>query len=183
MAATTMLRLLALSSLASAWPVQAADAPLLPAPLRAIEGCWAGEGRVMGKPVTMAIRAMPAALNALMIVEAESQAIEDPADLYAAHLTLGASTPGDEKAVPQLTGYWADSFGGGYAAAGRGVVRGDGFDIDYGYPDATFVNRWRPQGQTLRWEIIARSADGKEKPFADYVVRKVACTKKPAKND
>lgn len=182
MALATPIRLLAVATLVVGLPVQAEDAPLLPAALRSIHGCWAGEGRVMGKPVTMAIRAMPAALNALMIVEAESQAIEDPADLYAAHLTLGASTSGDGKAAPQLAGYWADSFGAGYAAAGRGVVRDEGFDIDYAYPDAIFVSRWRPQGQTLRWEIIARSADGKEKPFADYVVRKIACTK-PANND
>ncbi len=98
MALAATIRLLALTTLAVSLPVHAADAPLLPAALRAIQGCWTGEGRVMGKPVTMAIRARLAALDALMIVDAESQAIGDPADLYAAHLTLGASTSGDERA-------------------------------------------------------------------------------------
>lgn len=166
---------IALSVLAVALPAQAAEAPLLPVVLRAIDGCWTGEGHVMGKSVTMAIKARPVALDALMVVDAESRAIDDPADRYAAHLTLGASASGGDQAQSLLTGYWADSFGGGYAAAGRGVVRDDGFDIDYGYPDATFVNRWRPQGQTLRWEIVARSPDGTEKPFANYVVRKTVC--------
>ncbi|MBP8235113.1 MAG: hypothetical protein KAY22_22710 [Rhizorhabdus sp.] len=173
---------LAPAALAVASPVHAADEPLLPASLRAIEGCWTGEGRVMGKPVTMAIRASLAALDALMIVDAESRAVDDPTDRYAAHLTLGASTPDGEKADPVLTGYWADSFGGGYAATGKGAVSGEGFDIGYAYPDATFINRWRPQGQALRWDIVARAADGTEKPFAGYVVRKVICPA-PAKAD
>jgi hypothetical protein len=167
--------LLALSGLAVALPAQAAEAPLLPAALLAIDGCWTGEGHVMGKSVTMAIQARPVALDALMVVDAESHAIDDPVDRYAAHLTLGVSASGGEKAQSLLTGYWADSFGGGYAAAGRGLVRDGGFDIDYAYPDATFVNRWRPQGQTLRWEIVARSPDGTEKPFAYYLVRKTVC--------
>lgn len=173
---------LALSNLAVALPAQAAEAPLMPASLQAIDGCWTGEGRVMGKPVTMAIRARRVALDALMIVDAQSRAIDDPADRYAAHLTLGASSSGGKRAQALLAGYWADSFGGGYAAAGRGVVRGDGFDIAYAYPDATFVNRWRLQEQTLRWAIAARSSDGAEKPFADYLVRKIACPK-AAKDD
>ena len=158
-----------------AGPALADDAPSapLPAQVRALEGCWRGEGEVMGKAVTLTIAAKPVALGALLVIETESQAKADAADRYAAHLVVGARAA--KGALPAtLTGYWADSFGGDYTATGAGAVREDGFEIAYTYPDASFLNRWTLAGDKLDWKITARDG-GKEQPFAHYAATRTAC--------
>jgi hypothetical protein len=151
------------------------DAPAaqVPAQVSALEGCWRGDGEVMGKLVTMDLSARPIALGAMFLIEAESQAKADPADRYAAHLVIGAQAP---KGAPPatLTSYWADSFGGDYTTTGAGAVREDGFEIAYSYPPASFLNRWTLAGDHLDWKITARE-DGKEKIFAHYEVVRVSC--------
>ena len=152
---------------------QDAPPPQLPAQVKALTGCWRGTGEVMGKPVTLNLSAKPIALDAMFLIEAESQAKADPADRYAAHLVLGARAPKD--ALPAtLTGYWADSFGGDYTATGAGAVREDGFEIAYSYPPSSFLNRWTLAGDRLEWTITAREGD-KAQAFARYQATRVAC--------
>jgi hypothetical protein len=159
----------------AAGPVLAQDAPppQLPAQVKALEGCWSGTGEVMGKPVTLSLSARPIALGAMFLIETESQAKADPADRYAAHLTIGARAP--KGAFPAtLTGYWADSFGGDYTATGAGAVREDGFELSYSYPPSSFLNRWTLAGDRMDWRITARDG-AKEQPFAHYEAKRVAC--------
>ena len=156
----------------SAWAGTAPSAPI-PAQVGALEGCWRGDGEVMGKPVTLALSAKPIALGAMFLIETESQAKADPADRYAAHLVIGAYAPkGSFPAA--LTGYWADSFGGDYTATGAGAVREDGFELSYSYPPSSFLNRWTVTGDTLDWRITAREGD-KAQDFAHYTATRVAC--------
>jgi hypothetical protein len=168
---STLAGLLALT----AGPALARDAPplLIPAQVQALEGCWRGDGEVMGKPVTLTLSAKPVALGALFVIETESQAKADPTDRYAAHLVIGARAP--KGAIPAtLTGYWADSFGGDYTATGAGAIREDGFELSYSYPPSSFLNRWTLMGDKLDWRIIAR-ADGKDQAFAHYEATRTAC--------
>lgn len=147
--------------------------PPIPAQVKALEGCWRGDGEVMGKPVTLTLSAKPVALGAMVVIETESQAKADAADRYAAHLVIGAKAP--KGAFPaMLTGYWADSFGGDYTATGAGAVREDGFELSYSYPPSSFLNRWTLAGDKLDWRITARE-DGKEQAFAHYEATRVAC--------
>jgi len=159
----------------TAGPALAQDAPppQIPAQVKALEGCWQGDGEVMGKPVTLTLSAKPAALGAMVVVETQSQAKGDAADRYAAHLVIGAKAP--KGAFPAtLTGYWADSFGGDYTATGAGAVREDGFELSYSYPPSSFLNRWTVTGDKLDWRITARDGD-KTQDFAHYTATRVAC--------
>ncbi len=152
---------------------QDAPPPSVPAQVKALEGCWRGDGEVMGKPVTLTLSAKPIALGAMFLVETESQAKADPADRYAAHLVIGARAPkGGFPAM--LTSYWADSFGGDYTATGAGAVREDGFELSYSYPPSSFLNRWTLAGDKLDWRITSREA-GKEQAFAHYEATRIAC--------
>ena len=159
----------------AAGPALAQDAPppQLPAQVTALTGCWRGTGEVMGKPVTITLTAKPITLDALFLIETESQAKADPADRYAAHLVIGAKAP--KGAFPaMLTGYWADSFGGDYTATGAGAVRENGFELSYSYPPSSFLNRWTLAGDRLDWRITARDG-AKEQAFAHYEATRVAC--------
>ena len=147
--------------------------PPVPAQVKALEGCWRGDGEVMGKPVTLALSAKPVALGAMVVIDTDSQAKADPADRYAAHLLIGAKAA--KGAFPaMLTGYWADSFGGDYTATGAGAVREDGFELSYSYPPVSFLNRWTLAGDTLDWTITARDGD-KAQVFAHYTATRTAC--------
>lgn len=159
----------------AAGPALAQDAPSapLPAQVKALEGCWRGAGEVMGKPVTLDLSAKPAALDAMFVIEARSQAKADPKDLYAAHLVIGAKAP--KGAFPaMLTGYWADSFGGDFTTTGAGAVREDGFELSYSYPPSSFLNRWTLKGDKLAWTITARDGD-KTQAFASYEATRITC--------
>jgi hypothetical protein len=170
-AATAML---ALSTLARATEP---GATRIPQAVVAVSGCWGGRGEVMGKPVTVTVDAKPIVQNAMMALDAESIAIADRNDRYSAHLLLGGA--GDRPGSPTggIVGFWADSFGGAFTATGES--RADGFDITYQYPDDAFVNNWRLTGDRLSWQIVARDAKGIEKPFASYLLRKMACPASP----
>ena len=158
----------------AAGPALAQEAPSapLPAQVKALEGCWRGSGEVMGK-ATLDLSAKQAALGAMFVIEARSQAKADPADRYAAHLVIGARAAKGQ--FPEtLTGYWADSFGGDFTTTGAGAVREDGFEISYSYPPSSFLNRWTLAGDKLAWTIIARDGD-KTQAFASYETVRVAC--------
>jgi hypothetical protein len=156
---------------------RAEDPPPAPIPVavKALEGCWRGDGEVMGKPVDITLAVKPAGLGTLVTVDADSRAKADPADRYAAHLILAGRgpTPKDGPATG-VSGFWADSFGGDFTAVGKGEAVSGGFDITYPYPDAAFVNRWRLDGGKLSWSIVAR-AGGKDAPFAAYAMTRAAC--------
>ncbi|WP_294390548.1 hypothetical protein [uncultured Sphingomonas sp.] len=151
------------------------DAAPIPASVSALTGCWEGRGEVMSKPVVIFITAYPIVRGAMVALEAASSAIADPQDQYAAHLVFGGSDKQPGSKVDHIVGYWADSFGGAFAATGQGESRADGFDITYHYPDDAFVNRWRFSGDQLTWRIVARDGKGAEKPFASYAFHKTAC--------
>ncbi|WP_343699704.1 hypothetical protein [Caulobacter sp.] len=162
-----------LVGLAAATPALAqADPPPAPVPasVRALEGCWTGTGHVMGKAVTLDLSAKPITEGTMFLVEAQSHAVADPKDRYAAHLVFG----GKGGAPMAVSGFWIDSFGGDFTATGAGAATADGFDIAYAYPDASFVNRWRRAGETLSWTIVAKTAKA-ENAFARYDLKRTAC--------
>lgn len=147
----------------------------MPASVKALEGCWRGEGDVMGKAVDITLAVRPAALETALTVDADSHAKADPADRYAAHLVLAGRGPAPKDGpATGVSGFWADSFGGDFTAVGKGEAVPGGFDITYPYPDAAFVNRWRLDGDKLSWSIVAR-AGGKDAPFAAYALTRSAC--------
>lgn len=149
--------------------------PPVPAAVGLFEGCWRGEGMVLGKPTLVSLRAEPIVEQAMTLFAVESVARDDPKDRYAAHLLFaGVGAPG-KPAPDRVWSFWADSFGGAYTATGEGVVRADGFDVDYRYPEDVFINRWRLQSGELHWTVVSRAASGPEKPFATYALRHEAC--------
>lgn len=171
------LRLAALAALLLSPSAEAAEpgTPPVPAAVRALAGCWEGRGEVMGKAVSIAADAHPVAEGAMFVVEVSSTALADANDRYGAHLIFGGTGQPAASGGEAIAGYWADSFGGAFAATGTGETRADGFDVTYAYPDAAFVNRWRRQGDALAWRIVARDAAGAEKPFARYDLSRRQC--------
>jgi hypothetical protein len=168
---------LLLAAAGAAWAEDPPPAPV-PAEVRALEGCWRGTGDVMGKPVEITLAAEPVALGTVLTVDADSHAKADPADRYAAHLVLaGRGAPPKDGAPTGVSGFWADSFGGDFTAVGKGEAQPGGFDIAYAYPDASFVNRWRRDGERLTWTIVARNS-AKETPFARYELTRSVCLAK-----
>ncbi len=168
------------AALAVGAPALAQDDPPpapLPAQVRTLEGCWAGAGEVMGKPVTLALAAKPITEGTMFLVEARSHAVADPKDRYAAHLVFGGKgIPSKGVEATAVSGFWIDSFGGDFTATGVGAATADGFDIAYAYPDASFVNRWRRAGEALSWTIVAKTAKG-ENAFARYELKRTPCSK------
>lgn len=158
-------------------PAHAAEpgTPAVPAAVRMIEGCWRGEGEVLGKRTLVTLRARQIVERAMDLVEVESVAADDAADRYAAHLLFAGAGPGGGASGDRIWSFWADSFGASYTAVGEGSARADGFDVDYRYPEDVFVNRWRLTRGALRWTIVSRAARGPEKPFASYVLRRAPC--------
>lgn len=169
---------LALSPLVLVGAAQAQDAPPPPPPeaVRALTGCWQGEGAVMGKPVAISLTARGVANDAMIVVEAASQAKADPADTYAAHLLFGGRSTKDGKPA-SIIGFWADSFGGDGASQGAGSSTADGFEIAYPYGASSFVNHWTLKGERLKWSIAVRGAAGVEQTFASYELAKASCTR------
>lgn len=133
----------------------------------------------MDNPVTITVVAKPIAESALLALDAQSHAVADPADRYAAHLIFGGTGKKADTDDGAISGFWSDSFGGAYTAAGQGKATADGFVITYPYPDNAFVNRWRVAADRIAWQIVAVDAKGAEKPFASYTLRKTACSAAP----
>jgi hypothetical protein len=165
-----MKRIMLLAAVLFAPGVAAEEPARAPDAVRRVEGCWEGAGEVMGKPVKIAVKARLVALGAMLALDADSVAIANPSDRYAAHLLFGGG-----KEAGEVAGFWSDSFGGNMTATGSGTAHADGFDIAYPYSDAKFVNRWRFSGEQLAWTIIARDNNGRETPFAGYRLRPMAC--------
>jgi hypothetical protein len=159
----------------AAWAEDPPPAPV-PAEVRALEGCWRGEGEVMGKPIEIILSAKSVALGTMIAVDADSRAKADRKDRYAAHLIFGGrGAPPKDGPATGVSGFWADSFGGDFTAVGQGAAQPGGFDIAYAYPEASFVNRWRRDGDRLTWTIVARTG-AKETPFAHYDLARSACS-------
>lgn len=111
----------------------------------------------------------------MLALDVESSALADAKDRYSAHLIFGGASKQGGMATDHVVGFWTDSFGGGFAASGRGESVSGGFDITYQYPDDAFVNRWRQTGDQLLWVIVMQDGKGVEAPFASYTLRKSAC--------
>ena len=158
---------------------QASAAAVVPAQVRALDGCWRGQGVVMDKPVTIALTARPITEGAMFLIDAQSHAKSDAADRYAAHLVFGGRGPPPKAGeATAISGFWIDSFGGDFTASGVGTSVADGFDVSYAYPDATFINRWRRTGRHLTWTITAKDGAAPEAAFAHYDLEPSACAKK-----
>jgi hypothetical protein len=152
---------------------------VVPAQVRALEGCWEGEGLVMSKPVAVALTARPITEGAMFLVEAQSQAKSDRSDRYAAHLVFGGrGAPPHSGEAKAISGFWIDSFGGDFTATGVGSAVADGFDVAYAYGDATFTNQWRRTTDRLTWKITAKNGSASEKNFASYDLKRVSCAAK-----
>ncbi len=150
----------------------------VPAQVRALDGCWRGEGVVMDKPVVISLAARPITEGVMFLVEVESHAKSDPNDRYAAHLVFGGrGAPPKDGEGTAISGFWIDSFGGDFTASGVGSATKDGFDVAYAYPDATFVNRWRRTSDRLTWTIVAKNGSAPEAAFASYDLKRTTCTK------
>ena len=129
----------------------------VPQEVRELAGCWQGSGSVMGKSVSISLTAKPIVEGALFLVEVDSQALADPEDRYAAHLILGGKTARAENTeATNISGFFADSFGGDFTAVGAGFAHPGGFEVAYAYPDASFVNRWTVAPTALSWTITAK---------------------------
>lgn len=147
----------------------------MPQTLAALKGCWKARGDVMEKPVSVTINARPILHDAMFALDAESSAVADHRDRYAAHLIFGGAETQAEASIDAITCFWADSFGGTASAVGSGESVVGGFDIKYQDENSTFINRWRTATRGLTWQITARDAKGKENPFASYTLSKVPC--------
>jgi len=147
----------------------------IPAAVSALKGCWRGGGEAVSKQVVVALRAKPILQDAMFTVDVESSAVADPKDRYSAHLIFGGADRRGDRDGDDITGFWADSFGGAYTALGQGKSRWNGFDVTYQYPDDAFVNRWTLSGDRLTWTIVARHATGSEKAFATYAMNRASC--------
>jgi hypothetical protein len=135
------------------------------AALDRLTGCWDAPGEVMGKPVRTRVRAAWRLGGRYLLLESHGL---DPADPYDAAIMLG------DHDKTRVSGWWMDSFGAGYSAAGKGVVEDGTIAVDYAYPDALYANRMTPDGKGWRWTIVERKPGG-EKPFASYRLTPIAC--------
>ncbi|MDP5280475.1 hypothetical protein Q9Q95_16215 [Sphingomonas sp. DG1-23] len=129
-------------------------------------GCWEAPGEVMGKQVRTRVRAAWRLGGRYLLLESHGL---DPADPYDAAIVLG------DHDKTRVSGWWMDSFGAGYSAAGQGAVADGTIAVDYAYPDALYANRLAPDGKGWRWTIVERKPDGSEKPFASYRLTPGAC--------
>jgi hypothetical protein len=135
------------------------------AALDRLAGCWAAAGTVGDKPVTMAMRGSWRLGGRYLLLEAQGL---DPADPYDAAVVLG-DHDGDK-----VSGWWMDSFGAGYSAAGAGGADAAGIRVDFAYPNASYVNRFTPDGAGWAWTITEHKPAG-DTPFASYRLTRSAC--------
>ena len=166
-----------LSGMTTSALAQEPGAAPVPPEVQALAGCWQGSGSVMGKPVWISLTAKPITEGALFLVDVESHALADPDDRYAAHLIFGGKTaPAASTEATNISGFFADSFGGDYTAVGAGSTQPDGFEVAYAYPDASFVNRWTFAQTALSWTIATKDSAGSQQPFAAYELARTECT-------
>lgn len=149
------------TALALSLPVDPAHAAL-----DRLAGCWDAPGHVQGKPVETRVRGAWRLGGHYLLLEMHGL---DAADPYDAAIVLG------DHDKTRLSGWWMDSFGAGYSAAGHGAVSEGAIAVDYTYPKAVYANRLVPEGKGWRWTIVERRPDGSEKLFAAYRLTPVAC--------
>ncbi|PZU66773.1 MAG: hypothetical protein DI540_13650 [Sphingobium sp.] len=147
----------------------------VPTTVRSLAGCWRGEGTVLRKPVTVTLTIRTILLDSMIAVDVDSSAKADAADRYQAHLLFGGDELAADKGRNAISSFWADSFGGGFTATGKGRAHGNGFDVEYRYPDRRYVNQWSREGDHLTWRIISVSGEKISKLFADYALTRVVC--------
>jgi len=94
-----------------------------------------------------------------------------PAQPYEAAIAYGAGEkPGE------VGSFWMDTFGGLYQPSlGLGAVTGDGFMLDYRFPDAVYANRFVRSEKAWRWTIVEQAPGKPEKLFAEYRFTPAAC--------
>lgn len=169
----TVLIGLALAGLTTQADEDPAPTPLPPS-VRAMTGCWAGVGEVMGKPVRTQVKAHPVARNLQFVIETDSVAVDDPQDFYAAHIIIGATAARPDK--PEgLVSYFADSFGGDFVSTGSGRASEEEVVLAYPYGANQFVNHWRASDTRLSWTITIKTAGQADQPFAHYELEAVPC--------
>lgn len=133
--------------------------------LERLTGCWAATGTVGDKPVTMVVRGSWRLGGRYLLIEAHGL---DPADPYDAAVVIGGHDSN------QVNGWWMDSFGAGYSTAGAGSADAAGIRIDFAYPDASYRNRFTPDGAGWAWTITEHKGAG-DTPFASYRLTRSDC--------
>ncbi|MBI3819441.1 MAG: DUF1579 family protein [Planctomycetes bacterium] len=75
----------------------------------------------------------------------------------------------------QYVAHWCDSYGGAFAALGRGVRNNNSIEFRFEYKDGPFYNTfaWDPRTDSWFCKLENGAADGTRKPFAeDRLVRR-----------
>jgi hypothetical protein len=152
--------------LATALAFLSAPADPAHAALDRLAGCWDAPGEVMGKRVVIRVRGAWRLGGRYLLLEMHGL---DPADPYDAAIVLG------DHDKTWINSWWMDSFGAGQSAGGVGEAKEGAIEVHYSYPEATYANRWVPEGKGWRWTIVEHKHDGSEKPFASYRLTPIAC--------
>lgn len=141
---------------------------MVPAAVGGLEGCWKVSGEVRGKDATSVARGEWHLGRRYFLLHLRSV---PPAQPYEAAITYGAG----EKAG-EVGSFWMDTFGGLYQPSlGLGAVTGDGFSLDYRFPDAVYANRFVRSANAWHWTIIEQAPGKPEKLFAEYRFTPAAC--------
>jgi len=139
-----------------------------PAALGGLEGCWKAPGQVRGKDATSVARGEWHLGRRYFVLHLRSV---PPAQPYEAAITYGAG-----ERAGSLGSFWMDTFGGLYEPSlGLGTVDGDGFSLDYRFPDAVYHNRFERVGRGWRWTIVEQAPGKPEKLFARYDLTAANC--------
>lgn len=135
------------------------------------DGCWAGTGDVTGLEVTAKLKVSPILSGTHRLFEVDSHLKTNANDRYSAHIIVAetADVPG------VLISYYADSFGGDFAASGKGTIEADGLSIEYARPRYAEVNRWKIDGSVLRWTNTVVRAPDDQLVAHTYEMSRVGC--------
>lgn len=146
----------------------AASATPSPGAVGALEGCWNAPGQVRGKDATSIVRGEWHLGRRYFVLHLRSV---PPASPYEAAITYGAGEkPGG------VGSFWMDTFGGLYEPSlGLGAVNGDGFSVDYRFPDAVYHNRFERISKGWRWTIVEQAPGKPDKLFAEYKLTPASC--------
>ena len=147
----------------------AAAAPtpnVVPGIVAGLTGCWKAPGEVRGKDEASIARGGWHLGRRYFLLQ-----LRTPKSRYEAAIYYGAGEkPG---AIGSL---WMDTFGGLYQPSlGLGAVSGDGFSLDYRFPDAVYTNRFERQGRGWRWRIVEKAPGKPERLFAEYRLTPASC--------
>lgn len=149
----------------------AAVAPLnsVPAVVGGLAGCWTAPGQVRGKDSTSVARGEWHLGGRYFMLHLKSVM---PKSAYEAAIAYGAGEKGGE-----VGSFWMDTFGGMYQPSmGLGQTTGDGFELDYRFPDAVYANRFERKGRRWTWTITERAPGKPDKLFARYELTPASCS-------